>query len=165
MPNNIDVTSPGDSAALANSLGGFLYMNPDSPYRNDMYDAFRHAYGSAKFSEAFGDTISKFFMDYHEKDSPLIEANMDKWNNNVGREEFHLWVTAKTAGQTTDSLEKWIYNRVNERKTINNPFDPNETRQWSESSVSNNQSSFNQVLDFENIAYQLHSDILHPVKN
>jgi len=33
MPNNIDVTSPGDSAALANSLGGFSYINPDQPYR------------------------------------------------------------------------------------------------------------------------------------
>ncbi|MEQ1767804.1 MAG: hypothetical protein ABL859_10290, partial [Methylotenera sp.] len=47
-------------------------------------------------------------------------------------EEYYRWKADHDAGQTTDTLEKWIYDRVNEGKTINNPFDPQETRQWKE---------------------------------
>ncbi|WP_333878551.1 DUF6973 domain-containing protein [Methylobacter sp.] len=137
-----NITSPGDSAAIANSLGGFPVT---TGYRNDAYDAFRHAYGSALLSEHSSDAISKLGMDYHEAThrdpDPVIaatEENMDKFNNNVGREEYHRWQDAKDTGQTTDSLEKWIYDRVNEGKTINNPLDPNEARKWSEPSTWDN---------------------------
>ena len=38
-----------ESVAAADRLGG-LNQNPNSPYHNDQYDAFRHAYTSAQFS-------------------------------------------------------------------------------------------------------------------
>jgi hypothetical protein len=42
----------------ANGLGG-LMINPDpnQPYRNDQYDAFRHAYTSALVTKALKETL------------------------------------------------------------------------------------------------------------
>ncbi len=136
----IDVTSTGESAGLANQLGGFETHTPigADPYIDNQYDAFKHAYASAVFTDKFGDLGSKIGMDSHEFFGPINtpqQTNMDKFNNNVGREEYHRWKEAKDNGLTDIPLEKWIYDRVNEGKTINDPYSPDETRQWSESSI------------------------------
>lgn len=118
----------------ANSLGG-LDPNPLYPLTtNDQYDAYRHALMSAELTRLLGETLSKKMMDDHENSSPNTPPvnNMDRWNNNVGREEYQKWRAAKDAGQTNDSLEKWIYDRVKEGKTINDPAD---TRIWHEPRV------------------------------
>jgi len=114
----------------ANSLGG-LQANPDTPLRNDQYDAYRHALLSAKLA-ALNESLSKTIMDDHENrtpNNPAAENNMDRFNNNVGREEYKKWSDATNSGQTKDSLEKWIYDRVKEGKTIN---DLKDSRKWNE---------------------------------
>ena len=88
----------------ANSLGG-LDTNPlYPPTTNDQYDAYRHALMSAELTR-FGENFSKKMMDDHENSSPNTPPinNMDRWNNNVGREEYKKWRDAKEAGQTTSS--------------------------------------------------------------
>ncbi|WP_157694055.1 DUF6973 domain-containing protein [Neisseria chenwenguii] len=114
----------------ANDFGGF--DNKDfSNAHNDSYDAYRHALLSAKLTKYFGDDLAKTILDNHERDSPnpANETNMDKWNNNVGREEYHNWEKATESGQTSDSLEKWIYDKVKEGRKINDLDDP---RKWTE---------------------------------
>lgn len=133
--------SNGDIVAIANQFGGF-YKDPnlDDPYQDNEWDAYRHAYTSAKYTEAFNATIAEILGDLKELDvihtlptdpSELSiyysQKNMDKWNNNVGREEYQHWKEAIDAGITTDSLEKWIYDVVKQGKTINSLTD---TRQW-----------------------------------
>jgi hypothetical protein len=117
---------------LANQLGG-LDVNPDprDPYHNDQYDAFRHALLSAELTETFGKSIAKYIADNHEDvpGNPVAENNMDRWNNDVGRDEYEKWKIAKDSGQTTDSLPKWIFDRVKEGATINDLSDP---RKWIE---------------------------------
>ena len=117
----------------ANSLGG-LQANPDPNdfvAHNDQYDAYRHALLSAKLAQ-LNEALSKMIMDDHESstpNNPPAESNMDLWNNNVGRVEYQKWSAAKDAGQTTDSLEKWIYDSVKAGGTIN---DLTDTRVWEE---------------------------------
>ncbi len=67
-------------------------------------------------AETLGDAGAKWFMDNHEANNPNPpdETNMDKWNNNVGREEYQRWREATDLGKTTDPLDKWIYDRVKE---------------------------------------------------
>jgi hypothetical protein len=80
---------------LADSLGR-LQANPDPDPRlrgtNDQYDAFRHAYSSARATELSNGNahIAKKLGDWNENrhPGPPAERNMDQWNNNVGREEY-----------------------------------------------------------------------------
>ena len=86
-----------ESVAAADRLGG-LNQNPDSPYHNDQYDAFRHAYTSALFADKFGADAAKWLGDKNEgaydpngkhqgmtQQQYNAEKNMDLWNNNLGR--------------------------------------------------------------------------------
>ncbi len=116
------------AVADANSFGG-LSGDPITPH-NDQYDAYRHAILSAELMQAGPDAISKYILDNHEANplNPPAEKNMDKWNNDVGAKEYYKWKEAVDSGQTTDSLRKWIYDRVVEGKTINNPFDIHDGR-------------------------------------
>ena len=111
------------TTGLANSFGG-LAGNSRNP-SNDQYDAFRHALVSAELARA-GEGFSEFWMSRHEDEVPNDPPvdNMDRWNNKVGRDEYENWREAWTTGQTTDSLAKWIYDKVLEGKTINTPLDP-----------------------------------------
>jgi hypothetical protein len=101
-----------ESRKAADDLGGFAgNPNRDEVGVNDEYDAYRHALNSAKFADRFGPGVSKFLGDRLEASHPNDDArdtNMDKWNNNVGREEWARWKEAKDQGLTNDSLEKWI---------------------------------------------------------
>ncbi len=120
--------------ARADAYGG-LTANPTNKSVDDQYDAYRHALLSAKLM-ILGENIAKIIMDFHELRHPdtasLIQAdNMDRYNNNVGREEEKLWLAAFLDGRTTDTLEKWIYDRVVEGKTINSFADT--TKKWVES--------------------------------
>ena len=136
-----DVMSNGKSAILADSLGGLqANPDPDNKYSNDQYDAFRHAYASARYTERFGSQIAEFLgkskelfdsapTDPEELKKFPDEQNMDNYNNQIGRQEYQRWKEASDAGKTKDTLEKWIYDRVKERKTIN---DLNDTRKWKE---------------------------------
>ena len=122
-------------------LGG-LNSNSQSPGHNDKYDAFRHAYTSARAEQALPSFIAKWLGDSNEgpyepdgkhkgmtEEEYKAERNMDLWNNNVGRQEYEKWKEAKDSGQTSDPLDKWIYDRVKEGATIN---DPSDSRRWSE---------------------------------
>lgn len=129
------VFSNGDSANLANSLGG-LQANPEDKYTLDQYDAFRHAYGSARYSEELTPQVAEFlgwaketFSDKAPTDPAELklfpdEQYMDHYNNKIGRLEYQRWKEAYDAGETEDSLEKWIYDRVKEGATINSLDDP-----------------------------------------
>lgn len=115
----------------ANELGGLTgsSVNP----HNDQYDAYRHAMLSADLTNLFGETISKMIMDDYESENPSnppAEKNMDLWNNNVGREELKRWQQAIESGQTTDSLRKWVYDRVKAGETINDTT--SDSRKWVE---------------------------------
>jgi len=156
MPDNINITSNGDVVAFADSFGGFpRRQNIGDPGHNDTYDAFKHTYGSAKLTEAFGNIFSKWRMDLREEGTPIAEQNMDKWNNNVGREEYYRWKKAYENGDTTDSLGKWIYDVVNEgNKTINNLSD---TRIWVEPL-----SSWDKIQEFINDLFTQAQDWIAP---
>ena len=116
----------------AREYGG-LPQNPNSIEitHNDGYDAYRHAMMSAILTDHFGERRAKEWMDQYEKDHPnnAEERNMDLWNNNVGREEYRRWREASERGETTDSLDRWIYDAVKAGKTINDPVDD---RSWVE---------------------------------
>ncbi|MDK4587432.1 DUF6973 domain-containing protein, partial [Kingella kingae] len=115
----------------ANEFGGFS-NKATTKLHNDSYDAYRHALLSAKLTSYFGDNFAKDFLDDHEKDNPnpASETNMDKWNNNIGRQKYHNWKSATEAGETSKSLDEWIYDKVKEGKTINDPT--NDSRTWVE---------------------------------
>ncbi|RUR71954.1 hypothetical protein EJP67_33425, partial [Variovorax guangxiensis] len=117
---------------LARSHGGFP-LNPNSPATgtNDAYDAFRHAMMSAQLTERWGPDLSKRIMDWYENrnPNPPAEDNMDRWNNDVGRREYENWRNARDRGETTDPLSKWIYDKVKQGETINDPVDH---RSWRE---------------------------------
>jgi hypothetical protein len=46
---------------------------------------------------------------------------MDRWNNDVGIRAYDEWKDAFDKGQTEFSLEKWLYDKVKQGETINNP--------------------------------------------
>ncbi|WP_425423489.1 calcium-binding protein, partial [Stenoxybacter acetivorans] len=88
---------------------------------------------SAKLTQRLGDDFSKFILDKHEDGNPdntAILSGMDKWNNEVGRKEYHKWKEESAAGRTDDSLEKWLYDAVKRGDTINDPY--NDRRKWKE---------------------------------
>lgn len=120
------IRSNGDMTGIATKLGGFPEGNTGY---NDAGDAFKHSYGTALLVEKFGDdNFVRAVMSLRE-DGKLKEQNMDFWNNNVGIQEYHRWKEAYNNEETTDTLEKWIYDAVSRGDTINNPDD---TRQWDE---------------------------------
>ncbi|WP_159068630.1 calcium-binding protein [Neisseria wadsworthii] len=110
--------------------GGFSNKNTTTG-TNDSYDAYRHALLSAKLTKYLGEDKAKYYLDKHEKDVPNHprETNMDKWNNDVGRREYYNWKQAKEKNETSDSLEKWIYDAVKKGRTIN---DLDDERKWVE---------------------------------
>ncbi|MES2662639.1 MAG: calcium-binding protein, partial [Pseudomonadota bacterium] len=129
-----------ESVEAADQLGR-LTINPDlsTPYYNDQYDAYRHALTSARLTERFNADIAKWLGDFNEraydpKDGLTekehnAQENMDKWNNNLGREEYKKWQEATDKKETNVSLEKWIYDKVKADASIN---DLNDTRIWQE---------------------------------
>ena len=144
-----------DARDAADRNGGFP-PNPNSQFpsgRNDAYDAYRHAYTSAVITGKynFGEIIAKILGDKNEEpydpngkhkgmteEQYNAEKNMDLWNNNVGREEYKSWKKATEQGVTNDPLDKWIYDRVKDGTTINDPSDP---RQWREPGPDNSTGS------------------------
>ncbi|WP_418604968.1 DUF6973 domain-containing protein [Kingella kingae] len=94
----------------ANEFGGFS-NKATTKLHNDSYDAYRHALLSAKLTSYFGDNFAKDFLDDHEKDNPnpASETNMDKWNNNIGRQKYHNWKSATRAGETSKSFRSSGY--------------------------------------------------------
>lgn len=126
----------GSTNSIANDFGGFMSNSPTGRGSDDAYDAYRHALISAGLADAFGPEYSKHKMDEHEFNNPNSpkEHNMDRWNNDVGRKEWARWKEAVEKGQTKDSLPKWIYDRVKEGKTINDPYAKDESRVWVEPS-------------------------------
>lgn len=147
----------------ANELGG-LNGNPDNP-GGDQYDAFRHAYASALLASYSGNNTSKAIMDAYENKDPAHNwldpkfsnyeknRNMDLWNNDVGREEYYNWKKSFENGNTSDTLDVWIYNKVKEGTTINDfneqgrtyiepPLDSND--------YSGENSSFSEILNGAN---------------
>jgi len=120
---------------LADGFGGLTpNSQPLQLGHNDQYDAYRHALVSAELTRLLGSEHAKSIMDKHETDNPnpAPENNMDRWNNRVGREEYELWLEASDSGNTNDSLEKWIYDRVKNGTTINDPFSSTENRIFQE---------------------------------
>lgn len=73
----------------------YIYgLHKDKEYNdgwNDNEDAFRHAYSRAYTAYLTNETYSNLGMTYHEIDGNIHnqdpkEENMDKWNNQVGKE-------------------------------------------------------------------------------
>ena len=100
---------------------------------DNMYDAYRHALLQAKLTDHLGTDLAKSIGDQHEVEGVATtpdprSTNMDYYNNDVGRNEYWNWRTARENGSTV-SLEKWIYDVVASGKTINSLDDP---RQWVE---------------------------------
>jgi hypothetical protein len=133
-----------ESVEAADRLGGLSRnADPNHWYHNDQYDAFRHAYTSALIAQRLRSAeAAKWLGDANEgpydpngkhrgmtQQEYNAEKNMDLWNNNLGREEYEKWKRAIDAGTTTDPLDKWIYDRVKEGSTINDPLDH---RSWKE---------------------------------
>jgi hypothetical protein len=127
-----NILSYSNTNSIAESLGGFIHT---APYgydgSNDRYDAFRHALISAELTRFLGEHKAKKIMDQHENDHPNLpnESSMDLWNNDVGRREYFRWKDAVENEEASDSLEKWIYDRVKQGETINDPIDH---RSWIE---------------------------------
>ncbi|MDP1615401.1 MAG: hypothetical protein Q8L68_06355, partial [Methylococcales bacterium] len=46
----------------------------------------------------------------------------------IGIKSYQEWKNAHNSGQITESLEKWVYDKVKNGETINNPNDARETR-------------------------------------
>lgn len=137
----IPINFENTAAKSADSLGGFAEGathtgvdgrptgEPDSPKGNDdRYDAYRHALLSAKLAEAYGDTNARAITDSHEGLVPNSELgqNMDRWNNDVGIEAYHEWKDS----DGSKTLEKWIYDKVQQGETINNGLDQSEQRKF-----------------------------------
>jgi hypothetical protein len=128
---------------VADSLGGLIEgshsfsengdMLDQAPTRkgtNDEYDAFRHTLLAATLTETYGAENAKTILDSHEGlDINLPnKQNMDRWNNDIGIKSYQEWKDAHNNGQTKESLEKWLYDKVKNGETINNPNDARETR-------------------------------------
>lgn len=65
-------------------------LNPGTGH-NDVGDAFRHAFASAKVSQQYGEVTANVLGSLHEyhgnfKSQPEKECGMDMWNNKAGRE-------------------------------------------------------------------------------
>jgi hypothetical protein len=57
-----------EAIAAADALGGLVANeDPREFSHNDQYDAFRHAYTSARFAEKYGLDVAKWLGDYNEK--------------------------------------------------------------------------------------------------
>jgi len=68
------------------------YVGPiaiDNPKHNNDFDAYRHAYVSARLTQLLGgnQSLAEKILDGHEVDSANVpyEHRMDGWNNEVGR--------------------------------------------------------------------------------
>ena len=137
---NIYFSGHDTTRQYADQYGG-LDSKPgtDGGYQ-DQYDAYRHALTSAQYTQRYGEDFAKWLGDLNENVSRaptdphkleefMLDESMDRWNNEVGRDEYYKWKEATDTGGTTDPLEKWIYDRVKEGKTINDLNDP---RRWEE---------------------------------
>jgi len=111
----------------ADSFGGF-WKGPQQGH-NDPYDAYRHALLGARLTEKYGADAARKLTDTYEGYSINVpeERNMDRWNNDVGINKYQQWKSAIDTGQTSDSLEKWLYDAVKSQETINDPTDGQES--------------------------------------
>ena len=119
------------SQEAADSFGG-LKEAYDYKGVSDQYDAYRHTLLGAKLAQHFGADVARRIGDSYEgySDNNARDLNMDRWNNDVGIKEYQKWVNAKNTGQTAESLEKWIYDKVKEGKSINDAYDFDDKRQF-----------------------------------
>lgn len=92
---------------------------------NDVADAFRHAFASAKVALNYGETTAKVLGSLHEyhgnfKSQPEKECGMDLWNNKAGRD------IAKTlpAGASDEQIGKAVVDAIKRGDLITSIEDP-----------------------------------------
>ena len=102
---------------------------------NNEADAFKHTYMQAYLSLRTTEQIAKIIGDDHEKKGgdrgqPSGEENMDKWNNQQGREianeiikEYGIIAKTYNDDKLGDIIAEKINQRMKEGKLITNPND------------------------------------------
>ena len=102
---------------------------------NNEADAFKHTYMQAYLSLRTTEQIAKIIGDSHEKSGsnkgqPSGEENMDKWNNQQGREianeiikEYGIIAKTYDDDKLGDIIAEKINQRMKEGKLITNPND------------------------------------------
>ena len=108
---------------------------------NDKKDAFRHAYSRAYTTYSRGEVYSNAGMTYHEIDGNLHgqdpkEENMDKWNNQVGKEigdEVKNMVRGMENMFNDQSIKDYIADMVMQRMRAGDLItNPNDSRKFSD---------------------------------
>jgi hypothetical protein len=92
---------------------------------NDVGDAFRHAFASAKTSLQYGETTASVLGSLHEyhgnfKSQPEKECGMDMWNNKVGREIAR----SLPAGASDEQIGKAVVEAIKRGELITSVEDP-----------------------------------------
>lgn len=122
---------------------GFEIGSGEHAMWNNEADAFKHTFMQAQLGLIFGKHTAKFLGDWHEKDGRTKmgqsygEENMDKWNNEHGREIAREIIREHGAlagnpfnlPKMNDTIAKKVMERMNEGKLITNP---NDTRKYHE---------------------------------
>ena len=113
---------------------GFKLDSYDGDTHNNEADAFKHTFGAAEIALKTWSGMSKGITDFHElqqKNNPLYEENMDKWNNYEGRKiaeeikndysQESIKILIKT-GQIDDIIAERVMIKMRAGKLITNPF-------------------------------------------
>jgi len=111
---------------------------------NNESDAFRHAFASASLTTKIGSGVTKFLGDTHElwdrggpNQQPDNEENMDKWNNQIGREigveirkQFGDGVKNLSQEQLDDIVAAKVMQRMRKGDMIVHPDDKRQLKDY-----------------------------------
>lgn len=110
-------------------------IGKDNSTWNNEADAFKHAYMQATLALRVGQNIAKFLGDRHEqegskKGQPSGEDNMDRWNNQKGREiaeeiykEYGSSIILKSPDELGNIIAKKVIDKMKSGELITNPDD------------------------------------------
>ncbi len=136
-PNNYPIVNELHADAKYYSKKYHLYKDKKhNDGWDDTEDAFRHAYARAYTVYLGGELFSNLGMTYHEiagnlNNQSKAEYNMDRWNNQVGKEigtEVKETISNSQYKPTKSEIKDYIAHKVMQRMRagdlITNPNDP-----------------------------------------